>query len=208
MSDRAPDLSSWEETGQESDDEQLFFLDGPSIETESDSNDAWAIVPSEHTTPTTDLTLSAARMFEGKSCSHHRERNCSLDASVPCCECSDKRGKSDNDLYPMYIDGHGWVEGATSWTFYCPGCKDHQETIILNQVMERLKRIVSEREAERQQLAKSKCSHWVSRGCSMTSNDKCCACSDLRPAASSGLYPAYVDGKGWAAGVSRWAYYW
>lgn len=52
------------------------------------------------------------------------------------------------------------------------------------------------------------CPHFSHRGCSLTATaGSCCACADLRPQHTSGVYPTYVDGKGWVEEATRWAGY-
>ncbi|KAK9777922.1 putative Zinc-binding domain-containing protein [Seiridium cardinale] len=206
MSERSPELSPWEDMGPDSDDEQ-FYLSGKSNETEDDSEDCWQWVESNRNSSATQIATCSARPLQRQNCSHLLGKGCSLNASGQCCECSDKRPATDDGLYSMYVDGQGWVNGATRWAYYCPSCKDHQETAILNQVMEKLQKMAAECRAKREELAKSQCEHWLERGCSITNTGKCCACSDLRPGTRSQLYPAYIDGKGLVANVTRWAYY-
>ncbi|KAI0129727.1 hypothetical protein BJ170DRAFT_285441 [Xylariales sp. AK1849] len=59
-----------------------------------------------------------------KHCVHWAETQCSL-TRKQCCSCSDARPIAES--YPEYVDGSGWVLGATRWAHYCPGCKDHLE---------------------------------------------------------------------------------
>ncbi|KAK6082198.1 hypothetical protein SCUP515_02490 [Seiridium cupressi] len=207
MSERSPELSPWEDMGPDSDDEQ-FYLSEKSNETGDDSEDYWHWVEPNRNSSATQIATSSARPLQRQKCSHLLGKGCSLKASGQCCECSDERPVTDDGLYSMYVDGQGWVTGATRWAYYCPSCKDHQETAILNQLMEKLQKIAAERRAEREEFAKSQCEHWLERGCSITNTGKCCACSDLRPGPRSQPYPAYIDGKGWVAEVTRWAYYW
>lgn len=59
-------------------------------------------------------------------CEHWRRGPC-IGHGV-CCMCQDTRPQSHDGLYPMYVDGLGWVYGATRWQFYCQVCKDVHET--------------------------------------------------------------------------------
>lgn len=58
-------------------------------------------------------------------CEHWRKGFCS--GYGVCCMCSDVRPQSHDGLYPLYVDGIGWVYGATRWQFYCQFCKDTRE---------------------------------------------------------------------------------
>lgn len=139
MPDRTPDLSLWENMGSDSDNEQLFYLVGLSKETVYDSHDAWAIVKLDRSTCIPDAMLPSAPFPEIRSCAYHTVRRCSLSALRNCCECSDKRPQVGSSLNYLCIDGHDWVKGATRWEYYCPGCKDYQETMVPNQTMGKLK---------------------------------------------------------------------
>ncbi|KAH6644941.1 hypothetical protein BKA67DRAFT_664795 [Truncatella angustata] len=208
MAERSPDLSPWEDVESSSDEEQLFNLDNNLTTNEYDSDDSWIAIKLHRMHPPMQASSRSLALHQPQHCSHLAERRCAINVSGQCCECSDKRSRTESGLYSTYVDGRGWVEKATRWAYYCPGCKDYHETAVLNQVMERLQRRAAQHEEAQQQFAISQCEHWLERECSITNTGKCCACSDLRPGTSSQLYPAYVDGKGWVADVSRWAHYW
>lgn len=64
-------------------------------------------------------------------CSHWSESMCRITVkSRKCCSCMDERPETNSGLYPMYVDGQGWVEKATRWQYYCPNCQG-----ALNQVI-------------------------------------------------------------------------
>lgn len=57
-------------------------------------------------------------------CIHWSGSGCRMTAnSRNCCSCVDERPVTESGLYPMYVDGEGWVEGATRWQYYCPSCQ-------------------------------------------------------------------------------------
>ncbi|KAI0882222.1 uncharacterized protein GGS22DRAFT_191392 [Annulohypoxylon maeteangense] len=59
-------------------------------------------------------------------CAHLSESGCVMIAkSNLCCSCMDERPVPDSGLYPMYVDGEGWVERAKKWQFYCPNCQEY-----------------------------------------------------------------------------------
>ncbi|ETS78326.1 hypothetical protein PFICI_10388 [Pestalotiopsis fici W106-1] len=201
MSDRSPELSHWEDIGVDSDDEQVFYLDGEYKPAEDATSDSWAIVKPKQ------ITLLDINRTERQNCSHFASKGCALETSGQCCECSDKRPINTSGLYSMYVDGQGWVENATRWAYYCPACREHEQTTILNQMMEKLLKVAAQKELERRQLSMHQCEHWLERGCVITSTGKCCACSDLRPGDRYEVYRSYVDGLGLTGDISRWEHY-
>ncbi|KAI0384081.1 hypothetical protein F5Y04DRAFT_278077 [Hypomontagnella monticulosa] len=63
---------------------------------------------------------------EQPPCSHWSESGCKMTANArKCCSCADKRPEAESGLYSMYVDGEGWVEGATRWQYYCPSCREY-----------------------------------------------------------------------------------
>ncbi|KAI0178760.1 hypothetical protein GGR52DRAFT_533321 [Hypoxylon sp. FL1284] len=59
-------------------------------------------------------------------CSHWSESKCRITVrSRKCCSCIDERPETESSLYPMFVDGQGWVEKAERWHFYCPGCREY-----------------------------------------------------------------------------------
>ena len=55
-----------------------------------------------------------------KVCGHR----CDLEFTRKCCECSDKRKRTANKLYPKYVDQVGYVYMNTRSADYCPICKN------------------------------------------------------------------------------------
>eukprot|EP01119_Soliformovum_irregulare_P019832 TRINITY_DN635_c0_g1_i2.p1 TRINITY_DN635_c0_g1~~TRINITY_DN635_c0_g1_i2.p1 ORF type:complete len:294 (+),score=44.88 TRINITY_DN635_c0_g1_i2:76-957(+) len=51
-------------------------------------------------------------------CGHN---NCQLSDPTECCMCGDKRPYAAK--YQKYVDGKGWITGATRDEHYCPGCR-------------------------------------------------------------------------------------
>lgn len=208
MSDRSPEISRWEDIGVDSDDEQVFYLDENLKSAEEATSESWAIIKPTWNSITTPITLDNSNCTERHGCDHFAIKGCALEKSGHCCECSDKRPVSTSGLYSMYVDGQGWVENATRWAYYCPACQEHEQTTILNQMMEKLLKAAAQKDAERQELAKHQCEHWLERGCVITSTSKCCACSDLRPGDKYQVYRSYVDGLGLMGDIPRWEHYW
>ncbi|KAI5864829.1 hypothetical protein GGS23DRAFT_595522 [Durotheca rogersii] len=63
---------------------------------------------------------------EDPPCTHWAESECRLTLRPrQCCSCIDKRPETESGLYPMYVDGEGWVERAARWKYYCSGCHDY-----------------------------------------------------------------------------------
>ncbi|CAF4104864.1 unnamed protein product, partial [Adineta steineri] len=58
-----------------------------------------------------------------KICGH----GCNLWKTRQCCHCSDKRAHKGNGLYEKYVDGIGFVNGASRNEYYCPTCKLHED---------------------------------------------------------------------------------
>ncbi len=54
-----------------------------------------------------------------KSCGHH----CSFSSLKRCCACMDKRPMQAEHTYPIYRDGHGWVNEGRRAQHYCPVCQ-------------------------------------------------------------------------------------
>lgn len=108
----------------------------------------------------------------------------------------------------MYVDGQGFINNATRWAYYCPACKEYEETAVIDQIMQKMLEINAQKDLESKELAKHQCEHWLERGCLITSTGSCCACSDLRPGNNNQVYRAYVDGLGFVGNASRWEHYW
>lgn len=47
---------------------------------------------------------------------------CYPSSTVNCCYCSDQRPITDDNKYPMYVDGEGFQDYATRNEFYCHVC--------------------------------------------------------------------------------------
>lgn len=206
MAYTSPDTSSWDGFSSDSEDEQVFHLDEKVIPAEDATSDSWAIVK-----PTWNNAITRATPFdihaERQICDHFASRDCALEVSGQCCQCSDKRPISTSGLYSMYVDGHGFINNATRWAYYCPACKEYEETAVIKQIMQKMLGITAQKDSERKELAKHQCEHWLERGCLMTGTGSCCACSDLRPGNKDQLYRAYVDGLGFVGNASRWEHY-
>lgn len=147
-------------------------------------------------------------------CKHWHGRHCSLTTDTGrCCACSDRRHASGNRLYPVYVDGRGWVNEAAVWEHYCPGCKAYYEArdIPSRSYFDRKIQDERERVAEKRlddEWARKRCPHFVRWGCGLTaSSAKCCACTDRRSYNKSGCYEQYVDGKGFVNQAARSEYY-
>ncbi|KAI1459478.1 hypothetical protein F4805DRAFT_420408 [Annulohypoxylon moriforme] len=65
-------------------------------------------------------------LVEHPPCAHLSESGCMMSGKTNiCCACMDDRPLSESGLYPMYVDGEGWVERAKKWQFYCPSCQEY-----------------------------------------------------------------------------------
>ncbi|KAH8649031.1 hypothetical protein BX600DRAFT_109192 [Xylariales sp. PMI_506] len=206
-------LSAWEDfISLPSDIDVHDYTDAPDYDPDNSDNsdDSWFIVMpymSKKNRSTSSAGFTKKNVHD-RPCDHWMARQCSVATFQRCCACADERPTTDSGLYPMYADGRGWIEGATRWAYYCPGCKQHHAAEYQQQIMENLRLLVKQKILKRQREAKLKCQHWLERDCSMTmSSGNCCSCADSRPVLEYELYPAYVDGVGWVANATRWAYY-
>lgn len=67
------------------------------------------------------ITKTRPKNIENKLCGHM----CTMSSMKEvCCACADLRPiKPDSELYPMYLDGTGWVDGCSRGAGYCPYCQ-------------------------------------------------------------------------------------
>jgi hypothetical protein len=68
-----------------------------------------------------DSTINYRVRTEIKQCGHI----CTISSlKQGCCSCLDQRSVHvDINSYPLYVDGHGWMDNASRGNSYCPFCK-------------------------------------------------------------------------------------
>jgi len=61
---------------------------------------------------------------------------CSINSLTKCCFCSDLRPRPSSGLYPVYVDGAGWVDRGTRSENYCSHCRNRRSPNTIQQSME------------------------------------------------------------------------